>query len=108
MRNIRLIYVTTPDLKTARRIGRELVEDRLAACANVLPRMESVYRWKGRVETARECVLLLKTPARRVPQVLARIRTLHPYECPCAVVLPITAGLPDFLKWVAEATTAGS
>ena len=98
------IYVTTPDAATAERIGRTLVEERLAACANILPAMRSIYRWKGAVEQADEAVLILKTAADRVSALTERVAALHPYETPCIVALPIAAGNPAYLDWITAET----
>lgn len=99
------VYVTAPDRTVAARLARHAVDTRLAACANLVPRIESVYRWKGRVETATESALILKTRMALVPRLIAAIRKIHPYECPCIVTLPIAGGDPDFLRWI-EAETA--
>ena len=96
-----LIYATAPDAVVAERLGRTLVEEELAACANVLPGMRSVYRWQGRVESADEAVLILKTLAGRATATMQRLRALHPYQEPCALVLPVSDGLPSYLAWVA-------
>jgi periplasmic divalent cation tolerance protein len=101
-----LIYVTCPDAACAERIARALVEDRLAACANLLPGMRSIFRWQGRVESADELVLLLKTADAQAAPAMAAVRRLHPYQVPCIVVLPIVAGDPDFLAWIDDATGA--
>lgn len=101
------VYVTTATIEQARAIGRRLVEDRLAACANVLPGMESIYRWQGAIETAQESVLILKTRAALVDQLAARVRQLHTYDCPCVVALPILAGNPAYLRWIEAETTGG-
>ena len=101
------VYVTTATIEQAQAIGRRLVEDRLAACANVLPGMESIYRRQGAIETAQEAVLILKTRAALVDQLAARVRQLHTYDCPCVVALPILAGNPAYLRWIDEETTAG-
>jgi periplasmic divalent cation tolerance protein len=98
------VYVTAPSRTLAVRLARMAVDGRLAACANILPRIESVYRWKGRVETAVESALVLKTRMTLVPRLIAALRKAHPYECPCIVALPIAAGNPDFLRWI-EAET---
>ena len=100
------VYVTTSSLEEARAIGRRLVEERLAACANLLPGMESIYRWQGGIETAQETVLIAKTRAGLVDQLSARVRELHSYDCPCVVALPITAGNPAYLRWIGAETTA--
>lgn len=95
-----VVYVTAPDRATAARLARRMVESRLAACANILPRIDSVYWWEGRLETARETAFLLKTRTRLVPRLTTELRRLHPYECPCIVALPIVAGNPGFLRWI--------
>ncbi|MFV3076236.1 divalent-cation tolerance protein CutA [Niveispirillum fermenti] len=101
-----LTYVTAPDIETARRIGAALVEERLAACVNILPGMESLYRWQGRVEQASEVVLIAKCRAGGAGALTARVRALHPYELPCIVTLPITGGLPAYLAWLVAGSTA--
>ncbi|MDG5493802.1 divalent-cation tolerance protein CutA [Niveispirillum sp. BGYR6] len=98
-----LLYVTTPDQETARRIGRALVEEGLVACVNILRGMESLYRWQGTVEQAEECVLLIKASAGRVTQVSDRVRTLHPYDLPCILELPISGGNPPYIEWLVRA-----
>lgn len=95
-----LVYVTAPDRATARRIARRVVDARLAACANLLPAIESFYWWNGRVERGAETAMLLKTRATLVPRLTAEILRLHPYECPCVVDLPILGGNPAFLRWI--------
>ena len=95
-----LMYATTPSREEALRIGRSLVENRLAACINVLDGMESVYWWEGRVEKARECVLIVKTREDQAAEAASRVRSLHPYACPCLVYWPITGGNADFLAWI--------
>src|SRR5919106_4872515 len=97
-------YVTAGSKDEALRIGRALVDERLAACANVLDGMISVYWWQGSLEQADEAVLILKTRAELVEPLTARIRELHSYECPCVVALPIAAGNPDYLDWIAGET----
>jgi periplasmic divalent cation tolerance protein len=97
-------YLTAGSKVEALRIGRALVEERLAACANVLDGMTSMYWWKGTLEQADEAVLIVKTRAELVDRLTARVRELHGYDCPCVVSLPITGGNPDYLAWiVAEA-----
>jgi periplasmic divalent cation tolerance protein len=97
-------YVTAGSRDEALAIGRTVVEERLAACANVLDGMISVYWWQGSLEQADEAVLILKTRAELVEPLTARIRELHSYECPCVVALPIAAGNPDYLDWIAGET----
>lgn len=99
-----LAYVTAPDAAEANRIGRTLVSERLAACANVLPGMESHYWWNGNLESAREAVLLLKLPATLREALLERALELHPAETPCVVFVPLAGGNPAFLDWIADET----
>jgi periplasmic divalent cation tolerance protein len=98
-----MVFVTCKSPAEARRIGRAMVESRLAACASVLPgKIESIYRWRGKVEGARETLLLLKTTRRRWPKLRDAIRREHSYDVPEIVALPIVAGLAEYLKWVGE------
>ena len=101
-----IAYVTTESVEQAEHIGQALVAERLAACANILPGMRSIYRWKGAVETAEETVLIAKTREALAQALINRVRELHTYEVPCIVVLPITAGLPAFLRWIDDETSA--
>lgn len=103
-----LLYVTTGSRDEALTIGRTVVEEQLAACANVLPAMTSIYRWQGAIEQADESVLLLKTRAELADQVTGRVVALHSYECPCVVSLPIEAGNPPYLQWISDETSAAS
>lgn len=93
-------YVTVPSEAEAARIGRALVEERLAACVNILPGMRSIYRWQGRVEEAAEAVLIAKTRADRFTALSVRVRELHPYELPCIVALRIEGGDAGYLDWI--------
>ncbi|WP_119419471.1 divalent-cation tolerance protein CutA [Desertibaculum subflavum] len=102
MSDLRLVYITAGSVDEAEKIGRVLVEARLAACVNILPGMRSIYRWQGAVEMAEEAVLIAKTRAPLVPPLVARVKELHSYDVPCAVSLPILDGNPDYLRWLAE------
>lgn len=99
-----LIYVTAPNRDEALALGRTLVEERLAACANLLGPITSVYWWEGRVNQDDEVALVLKTRADLVDQLVERARALHSYSCPCVVALPILAGNPGFLEWIGTET----
>ena len=101
-----VVLTTLPVTADAETFARTLVEQRLAACVNLLPEMTSVYRWKGSIEQDRERQVIIKTTSGRVPALQARIRALHPYEVPELVVLPIVGGNPAYLAWIVEATTA--
>jgi periplasmic divalent cation tolerance protein len=101
------VYVTVPDESAARRIGRDAVERRLAASANILPGAHSIYRWQGAIEEAGETVLILKTAADRLDALIERIRTLHRYDVPGIAAWPVAAGNPDYLAWVVAETREG-
>ncbi len=94
------VYVTAPNLEIARKIAELVVEQRLAACANILPAVESVYRWDGKVVTDHEVVLFLKTTFERFDELKSAICALHPYEVPCIVALPLVDGYAPYLNWV--------
>ncbi|MCX7686114.1 MAG: divalent-cation tolerance protein CutA [Acetobacteraceae bacterium] len=96
------VYVTAADRAEAARIGRACVEERLAACANILPGHSAIYRWQGRIEEAEEGALVLKTTAARFEALRARIRVLSSYTTPCILALPAVAGDADFLSWLRE------
>jgi len=102
-----LVYITTQNEAEALRIGRAVVESRLAACANVLPAIRSVYWWDGRVVEDGEALLLLKTRAGVLEPLIQAVRELHSYSVPCVTAFPIVGGNPDYLKWVTEETTGG-
>ncbi|MDX1482892.1 MAG: divalent-cation tolerance protein CutA [Alphaproteobacteria bacterium] len=101
-----VLYVTAADAEEAARIGRTLVEERLAACANVLPGVRAIYRWEGAVQDEAEAVLIAKTEASCVAAATDRIKALHSYELPCVVALPVAGGNAAFLEWI-EAETDG-
>ncbi|HWS77583.1 MAG TPA: divalent-cation tolerance protein CutA [Thermomonas sp.] len=102
--NALICFCTCPDTDTAGRIATALVEERLAACVNMLPGLRSVYRWQGRVEAADEVLLLAKTTADAYPALQARLRELHPHELPELLAVETALGLPDYLRWVADET----
>jgi periplasmic divalent cation tolerance protein len=101
------VLVTGPDREDLVRMGRTLVEERLAACVNVLPGLTSVYRWKGRVQADAECLALVKTTADSVDRACRRLQELHPYELAECVALPVVSGSPSYLRWVAECVGVG-
>lgn len=96
----RIIYVTTPDIVFAETLARTVVEEKLAACANLLGGIRSFYWWDGQVQDEAECALILKAPQNTVEDLINRIRQMHPYQVPCIVSLPIETGNPDFLMWI--------
>lgn len=103
---VMIVYATAGDGAEARRIGRAMVEARLAACANVVDGMSSIYWWQGAVQEGRESVLILKTTGDRLEALIAGIKELHSYECPCIEAWPVTAGFAPYLDWVAQETHA--
>ena len=100
-----LVITNCPDEASANAIALALVEERLAACVNLLPRVQSIYRWQGAVESASEIPLLIKSTATHYPALEQRIVALHPYDLPEIVALPITDGLPAYLNWLAAETS---
>ena len=99
-----LVLTNLPDRESAESLAQTLVERRLAACVNVLAPCRSVYRWKGTVEAAGEVPVLIKTTEACYAALAAAIRERHPYELPEIIALPVSAGLPDYLAWVAAET----
>jgi len=102
----RCVLVTCGSLKEARRIARAVVTKRLAACANiVMPSVESIYRWKGKVEKAREFLMVLKTSSKRLPALEKEVKRLHGYDVPEFIALPITAGSSEYLRWLQDSVS---
>lgn len=99
-----LVYITTPDSRTASAMAKALVGERLCACANIIDGMESMYWWRGTLENSTESILLCKTTEAAYPALETRARELHPYETPCIVALPLERGLTSFMRWIAEET----
>src|SRR5438093_9041467 len=99
MTNKLLVLSTAGSESEARKIAEALVERRLAACVNILPRIQSIYRWEGKVEHADEYLLLIKTVKERQEQVCAAVRELHSYEVPECVAIQVEGGRPEYLKW---------
>lgn len=102
-----IVYVTTGSEEEARRIGRQVVEERLAGCANVVPRIASYYWWEGRLVEDTEALLLLKTVAAAVPRLMERVRALHSYTVPAISAVPIARGNPAYMAWLAAEVRPG-
>jgi periplasmic divalent cation tolerance protein len=98
----RVVLVTCGSIGEARKIGRSVVEKKLAACANIVPGLESIYRWKGKVERAREVLVLMKTTATRLAKLEREVKRVHSYEVPEFIALPLTAGSRDYLTWIEQ------
>ncbi|WP_022657598.1 divalent-cation tolerance protein CutA [Desulfovibrio desulfuricans] len=97
-----LVYMTTPTQEEALTLARELVRLRLAAGVNIVPGAQSVYRWKGEVHEAGECLLVAQVSEAALPCFMAKARALHSYEVPCVVAMPIADGHQPFLRWITE------
>ncbi len=102
---VSLIYVTAASHDEAEKIGTALVEERLAACANILGEMTSIYRWEDAVQREPEVVMIVKTRRERADDVIARIEQLHSYDTPCAIEIGIGRGAGKFLNWIVEETS---
>jgi len=98
------VYAVFADAEEASSIGRQMVEERLAACVNILPAIRSIYRWKGAVETADEVAAIFKTSDRQVDALITRIAGLHSYDVPCVVSWPIDRILAPYADWVEDST----
>ena len=101
-----LALSTFPDRETAQRIAQQLVTEKFAACANILPAVESIYRWKEKIETGNETLVFFKLSEDRQSAFQEKLRSLHPYEVPEIIIVPVTTGLPEYLRWVAESCTS--
>ena len=97
-----LALSTFPDAETARRISNQLVCDRFAACANILPAVESIYRWKDKIESGNETLVFFKLSEHRQSEFQEKLRSLHPYEVPEIIFVPVASGLPQYVEWVAN------
>ncbi len=100
-----LVYCTAPDTNEAERLGRIVVSERLAACANILPGAQSLYWWQGKVARDTETVLVLKTSKIRFAALERRLADEHPHDCPCIVAIPVAEGHQPFLNWVGAETS---
>ena len=99
-----VVFITTASYEEARKIVDELVAQRKAACVNIVPRVNSIFRWKGKIENAEESLLVVKTRARLFPEVVSAVKGIHSYEVPEIIALPIIDGNPDYLAWLKEET----
>jgi periplasmic divalent cation tolerance protein len=100
-----VVLVTAPSQEVAESLVTRLVEERLAACGNIVPGMTSIYWWDGAVQRDTEVLIVFKTEQAAAPRLRARVQGLHPYDTPESLVLPVVAGLERYLKWVAASVT---
>jgi periplasmic divalent cation tolerance protein len=103
---ISFVYITASGMEEARKIGRALVEERLAACVNILDNMNSMYWWEGKVQDEREAVVIAKTKRGLVQELISRVKALHSYAVPCIVSWPIQEGYRPFLEWIRQEAKA--
>jgi periplasmic divalent cation tolerance protein len=106
MTDKQIIFSSAASAEEARKIARELVERRLAACVNIIPQIESIYRWQDKVESAQEWLLLIKTSAAKFAAVRDAIRELHSYDVPECIALKVEDGSTEYLRWLAESLAA--
>ena len=100
-----VVYTTIDNMQDARKIAHTLVEEQLVACVNIIPNVESVYRWKGNIEEDNEYVLIARTIDDNVEKTIKRIEQIHTYDLPDIIILPVTGGLEDYLDYVSNETT---
>mmetsp|Transcript_34118 Transcript_34118/g.65176 ORF Transcript_34118/g.65176 Transcript_34118/m.65176 type:complete len:155 (-) Transcript_34118:101-565(-) len=100
------VYVTVPDKDTGKKVATALIESKLAACVNMIPGVESMYWWQGKVETDQELLLMIKSRASLVDQISAKVQAVHPYDTPEVIAVPITEGSAPYMKWLIESTIA--
>jgi len=99
-----IVYVTTKNIQEARTIANTLVAEKLVACANIIPKIESIYWWKGKIEKSNENAIILKTKKNLTQKIIKRIKEIHSYTVPCIISIPIEDGNNDFLKWINDMT----
>lgn len=104
MTSIRIVFSTIDSEENAGKMARHLVEERLAACVNIISNVSSVYKWKDALEQEKECLLIIKTSENRLEELITRIVEIHPYEVPEVVAFPVEKGYPPYLEWVISET----
>jgi periplasmic divalent cation tolerance protein len=97
-----VIFVTCADKKQARRIAQGLIKARLAACVNIVDKIESLFWWQGKVDCAKEVLLVIKSRRQKVAAIISKVKSLHSYDCPEIIALPIVVGNPSYLRWIDE------
>ncbi len=100
--SVNLIYMTAGSRKEAEKIGRELVGGKLAACVNIISGMNSIYTWQGELQMDEEVVMIAKTTSTRTDALIDKVKSIHSYDCPCILKLPVEGGHQPFLDWIAD------
>ena len=98
------IYITAKNKKEAEAIGRFLVKERLAACVNIIDKIESIYWWEGKIQEDKEVILIAKTKENLTDKLIKAVKQIHSYDCPCIIVLPIVGGNKDYFDWIKKET----
>ena len=99
------VYMTAGSIEEAKSIGQILIVQNLAACVNLLENMTSIYKWEEKLEESKEVIMIAKTSKTLMPKLIETVNSLHSYDCPCILELPIQGGNPDFLSWIERETT---
>ena len=102
---VTLVYITAGDVEEAREIGSELIMRHLAACVNIIEKMESMYWWEGRIESSSEAILIAKTVPELVGKLTETVKNLHSYDCPCIIAVESKEGNSEFFEWVKSHTS---
>ena len=101
---VSLIYSTFGNIEDARKTGRTLIEQKLVACVNIIPTIESIYRWQGKIEEDHECVMIAKTSDKNIEKTIQKIHELHTYDVPDIIALPLKSGLKEYLQYIEDET----
>jgi periplasmic divalent cation tolerance protein len=101
-----LVYCTCPDLPTAEQLASQVIGHNVAACVNILPNLISIYRWQGKIEKQQEYLLLIKLQCTQYTQLEKLLKSMHPYQVPEIIAVPITHGLPEYLAWLRKNSTS--
>jgi periplasmic divalent cation tolerance protein len=99
---VNLIYITAGNKEEAKKIGKELITSKLAACVNIVDNMNSLYMWEGELQDDNETILIAKTEETHVPALIEKVKSIHSYDCPCVLSLPVSDGNKAFLNWIAS------
>lgn len=101
---VSVVYITASDVEEARKVGRELISKRLAACVNIFGGMEAMFHWQGKVESASEAVVVAKTQTSLVGALTEAVKSVHSYDCPCVVSFEVSSGNHEFIDWIVAET----